>query len=151
MAKKVVDLRQEHLIYVAPDGHDSNPGTCQRPCATLEQARILAAAISRNECQGIHVLVRAGTYYLSQPLVFASTDSGSQDCPVIFQAYPGEQPVISGGYRIDGPWKPYRNGIMMCRVLPSSFATGNFTQLFVNGRRQIRARYPDYEIGRAHV
>src|SRR4051794_13429801 len=77
--------------YVAPTGSDKNPGTLEKPFATLQQAQ---EAVRR---QPGPVWLRGGTYYLSEKLVFRAGDSGSQTVPVVYQAYGQEQPVISGG------------------------------------------------------
>ena len=61
--------------------------------------------------------------------------------PVIYAAQPGEDVVISGGRSLSLRWIPYKNEIMKASV-PTGL---NFTQMFVNGKRQIRARYPNYD------
>ncbi len=87
------------------------------------------------------IIVRAGTYYLPDTLVFSAEDSGTKASPVVYQASLDEQVVISGGLRLkDLAWKPYKNGIMQAGV-PAGFATD---QLFVNGERQPMARYPNF-------
>ena len=132
-------LRAEE-IYVAPSGSDSNPGTLLQPIATLAHAQELAR-VARGSGP-VTVLLRDGTYYLPAPLVFTSADSGLAHAPVIYQAYANEKPVISGGGKLTGlNWQPYKNGIMQTPV-PSDLQTD---QLFVNGQRQILARYPNYD------
>jgi hypothetical protein len=54
---------------------------------------------------------------------------------------PGERVSISGGRKLACNWSPYKNGIMMASAPPGL----EFTQLFINGKRQIRARYPNYD------
>jgi len=80
--------------FVAPDGRDMNPGTMEKPFATLRRAQE-ALRQKRGE-----VFLRGGTYHLSAPLVFNAEDSGMKESPVIFQAYQNEQPVISGGVKL---------------------------------------------------
>ncbi len=128
-------------LYVAPDGDDSNPGTEAKPFATLERARDAVRRFRRNIAKPITVYVREGTYYLSEPIVFTPADSGTDLQPITYAAYPGEKPTISGGTRLDVQWEAYRDGIMKCSV-PKGM---DFDQLFMDGARQIRARYPDYD------
>jgi hypothetical protein len=72
----------------------------------------------------------------------AAEDSGTKDAPVVFQNYQGEKPVISGGVRLEKlDWQPYTNGIFQAQV-PADLQTG---EVFVNGERQILARYPDFD------
>src|SRR5262249_58040466 len=86
-------------FFVATDGSDENPGTAARPFATLARAR---DAVRKLKADGpptaaVTVLIRGGTYPLKDPLVFGPEDSGTQEHPVLYAAYPGETPVLSGG------------------------------------------------------
>ncbi len=75
-------------------------------------------------------------------LVFTAEDSGTKDAPVVFQNYQGEKPVISGGVRLEKlDWQPYTNGIFQAQV-PADLQT---EEIFVNGERQILARYPNFD------
>jgi len=133
-------------FYVSPDGDDSNPGTEKRPFATLKRAQEAVRKLKKKKKKGaIIVLVREGTYYLKEPLVFGPEDSGTKEQPIIYAAYPGEKPTISGGKKLACDWKPYRDGIMMCELPEVKEGKLSFTQLFVNGKRQVRARYPNYD------
>jgi hypothetical protein len=127
-------------IYVAPEGSDGNPGTLEKPVATLAHAQELARGAKASGT--VTVFLRGGTFYPAAPLVFLSGDSGSAQAPVVYQAYPNEKPVISGGMKLTGlNWRPYKNGIMQASV-PDDLKTD---QLFVNGKLQILARYPNYD------
>ena len=120
--------------FVSPSGDDANPGTLERPFATLQRAQQAAREKPRNIC------LRGGTYYLPETLVFTEQDSGTKDAPVVFENYQDEQPVISGGVRLDGlKWQPFTNGIFQAQV-PADLQT---EEIFVNGERQILARYPN--------
>jgi hypothetical protein len=126
-------------FYVATNGNDSDSGTLEKPFATLQRAQI--AAREKNEREPVTVFLRGGIYYLPETLVFTAQDSGTKDCPVIFQNYENEQPVISGGVTLtDLKWRPYKNGIMQAQV-PDDLRT---EEIFVNGERQILARYPNF-------
>jgi hypothetical protein len=124
---------------VAPTGSDADPGTLERPFATLQRAR--QAARQAKGRQAVTVFLREGTYYLPETLTFTAEDSGAKDAPVTYQAYQNERAVISGGVRLkDLNWEPHGNGIMKARV-PEGLVTD---QLFVNGDRQPMARYPNF-------
>ena len=61
---------------------------------------------------------------------------------MVYQAYGQEQPVISGGVRLEKlDWQPFRDGILQAKV-PEDLQT---EEIFVNGERQILARYPNYD------
>lgn len=123
-------------LYVDPAGSDTNPGTRSQPLATLDGARLAA----RKTTGTTTIYLRGGTFYLHTPLVLTAEDSGAAAHPIVYRAYPGEKPVISGGVKLDLKWKPYRDGIMQADV-PADLSTD---QLFVNGARQVLARYPNY-------
>ena len=121
--------------YVAPTGNDASPGTLEKPFASLHRAQ---QAIRQKAGT---VFLRGGTHYLSEPLVFTAADSGAKDAPVVFQAYEDERPVISGGVRLDNlDWQRGVGGLFQTRV-PADLRT---EELFVNGERQILARYPNF-------
>ena len=122
--------------FVSPAGDDQNPGTLNKPFATLQRAQ-QAVRLKRGE-----VFLRGGTYYLPEPLVFTAQDSGTKAVPVIFQNYRDEKPVLSGGVRLANlAWRPYTNGIFQTQV-PDDLQT---EEMFVNGERQILARYPNFD------
>lgn len=107
-------------IHVRPEG----------PIRTLAEAR----SESRN--QKGNVIVHAGTYYLPEPLVLTSEDSGTE-----YRAAEGEKVVISGASLVELNWEPYRDGIMQAQVQAGLV----FDQLFVNGQLQSMARHPNYD------
>ncbi|MBI3867449.1 MAG: PDZ domain-containing protein [Verrucomicrobia bacterium] len=126
--------------HVATDGNDADPGTKEKPFATLQRAQ-QSARQSSGAGKAVRVILRGGTYYLPETLMFTSIDSGSKDAPVAYQAFEGEAPVISGGVRLTNlNWGPFKKGIYQAR-LPAGFATD---QLFVNGVLQPMARYPNF-------
>lgn len=94
--------------------------------------------------QPVQVLVRGGTYCLERTLVLGRKDSGSQECPITYAAYPGEKPVLSGGRVIRG-WRPYRGDIWQCELPEAKGGKWKTRQLFYNGQRMIRARWPKYD------
>lgn len=127
-------------IYVSPQGYDDNSGTIESPVASLSRARDLAR-IAKSSAS-VTVFLRGGTHYLKEPLVFTESDSGTAGTPVSYQAYGKEKPVLSGGLLLANlDWKPCKDGIMQASV-PSDLQTD---QLFVNGERQILARYPNVD------
>jgi hypothetical protein len=126
-------------FFVSPQGRDANPGTQARPFATLPRAQQAVRQAPKGEAST--VFLRGGTYYLPQTLVFTPEDSGTQNAPIAYRAYGDEEPVISGGVKLDLRWEPFRDGIMKAAV-PAGLVTD---QLFVNGRRRHMARYPNFD------
>jgi len=132
-------------FYVATDGDDANPGTKVKPFATLAKAKEAVRDHKQRGKKAITVLVRAGTYYQAEPLVFGPQDSGTTDAPVTYQAEAGRVVTISGGRKLDCNWKRHKKGIMKCELAQVKAGELDFTQLFVNGKRQHRARFPNYD------
>src|SRR5262245_46846413 len=91
-------------FVVATDGSDDNPGTAARPFTTLARARDAVRKLTAGgpPKADVIVLVRGGTYALPETLVFGPEDSGTPEHPVVYAAYPGEKPVLSGGRPITG-------------------------------------------------
>jgi hypothetical protein len=131
-------------IYVSPGGSDRNPGNRASPLASLPAAQKMARKLK--SAGQVTVWLRAGTYYLADPLAFTPEDSGTAWHPVIYRSAPGEEAVISGGVRLNLTWTPYRDGIMMARV-PAGLHTD---QLLVDGKLQILARDPNYDPSAAY-
>ncbi len=131
----------ELTVYVAPNGADTNPGTQDRPVATLAAARDLVRSEKAKRGGPITVIVRGGTYYLPETLVFTREDSGSATAPIVYRAADGETPVISGGIKLQLDWQPHRDGVWMAKT-PAGLV---IDQVFVNGQRQRMARYPNFD------
>ncbi len=129
-------------LFVAPNGDDANPGTLEKPLATLDRARSVVRDLkSRIHRDGpIVVAVRGGTYFLKEPLVFTSEDSGSEAMPVVYQAFEDERPLISGGQLI-GDWQE-TSGAWKTRLPDAVDGRWSFTRLFVNGQSCYRPRLP---------
>ncbi|MDR0504295.1 MAG: hypothetical protein LBG70_00590, partial [Bifidobacteriaceae bacterium] len=92
-------------IFVAPDGDNSSSGTLEQPLASLSGARDRLRAwraAGTLPPGGVTVYLRGGIYPISQTVVFEDTDSATASQPVTYRAYPGEQPVLSGGVDIPG-------------------------------------------------
>jgi hypothetical protein len=132
-------------LYVATSGDDTFPGTREKPFATMQRAQRSVREKLATAQGALTVVVRAGTYYPAETLSLSA-----QDCPgaaqkVTYQAYPGETVTLSGGQWLQCDWQPYKNGIMMCRLPAAKTGALTFDQLFVNGKRQVRARFPNFD------
>jgi len=132
-------------IYVSPDGKDAWSGVLARPnaegtdgpVATLERARDILRQKRSSTAGEAHVVVGDGRYPLTRPFTLNAGDSG-----VIYEAAPGARPVFSGGKIIRG-FERAENGLWHTRVPEVADGQWRFEQLFVNGRRAVRARTPN--------
>ena len=122
-------------FYVSPTGSDANPGTKDKPFATLIQARnTIREIIKQGLKKDITVFIRGGTYKLKETVYFGPQDSGTAEHPITYTAYPNETPIVSGGKQITD-WQPDSNGRWKAKT-----DIDNFRQLYVNGRRAVRAQ-----------
>lgn len=144
-------------FYVAPNGNDrwsgSLPSPNRRrtdgPFATVQRAIEAIRQLKQRQGgtlrQPVTVFLRGGTYFLEEPLRLTPEDSGTESCPITFAAYRNERPILSGGRLIQG-WEPATlNGRQVWKASLEA-AKGRkwvFRQLWVNGRRAIRARHPN--------
>ncbi|MFF7987812.1 RICIN domain-containing protein [Streptomyces sp. NPDC007901] len=126
-------------FYVDPvNGSDSNSGTSTAAAfKTIQAAKAAVRAVNANMSDDIVVNLRGGTYPITSPITFGTSDSGTNGHTVVYQAYNGETPVITGGKTITG-WTAAAGGEYKAPV-----GTLDFRQLYVNGVRATRARFPD--------
>jgi hypothetical protein len=124
-------------FYVSPRGSDANPGTKNRPFRTIARAQQAVRATNQNMQRDITVYLSGGEYPLEQTVVFDARDSGTNGHLVIYRAVEGESPMISGGKKING-WSQSADGRFRAPA-----AGMVFRQLYVNGKRAIRARTPN--------
>lgn len=139
-------------FHVAPEGNDAWSGTQARPNAarsdgpkaTLAGARDAVRALKARGplTEPVTILVADGRYVLNAPVEFTAADSGTEAAPITYAAAPGARPVFSGGTRITG-WKRGPNGAWTTDLPEVAQGRWAFDQLFVNGRRAIRARSPN--------
>ena len=130
-------------FVVAVTGNDRHPGTETQPLATIGGARDAVRKLRKAEPgRDVLVLVRGGVYHVDEPLLFSPEDSGREGGAVTYAAYPGEQPVLSGGRRITG-FQPGPDGLWTVKASELHSRPWRFEQLYVNGRRAVRARTPN--------
>ena len=131
------------VVWVAPDGRDTNPGTEAQPLASLSGARDAVRGLRKaRPDRDITVFLHGGTYPLAAPVEFSAADSGRAGGWVTYAACPGERPVLSGARAIRG-LAAGADGIWRVRVPGVQEGTWRIEQLFVNGRRAVRARTPN--------
>lgn len=132
--------------FVATDGNDSWSGTLAAPnskntdgpFATIgkAQAAVQTLLVNANgRTNPITVQIRGGNYY-QQALSFGTADSGISTLEVLWENYPNEAPVLSGGMVVTG-WTNTTGNIYQV-TLPES--TVYFENLFYNGVRRLRPR-----------
>ena len=123
-------------FFVSLKGNDRNPGTKEKPFASIAKSQSEA----RKKKGSITVYIREGIYYLKESVVFLPEDSRQGHEKITFKTYANEKVILSGGTPLSLQWKDYKDGLKQAYVAENLV----FDQLFVNGQLQRMARYPNY-------
>jgi len=125
-------------FYVSPHGKGNlfsreHPGSLT---GVQSKVRSITSAMKGD----IIINLLGGTYPLDTTFNFLSGDSGNNGYTVIWQAYPGATPVLSGGTTVCH-WSLFdkKNNIWKAKIKRSL----KFRQLYINGQRAVRARTPN--------
>ena len=130
------------MFFVATNGNDQwsgraaepNKAKTDGPVRTIDEVLGLTrAAPTNSQGQKLRtVYLRAGTYFLEQPVTIQAEDSNLN-----LTAFPGEKPVLSGGRLISG-WREttIAGKKLWVAELPKTANTNwSFHELWVNGVR----------------
>lgn len=138
-------------FYVSPSGNDAWSGTKAEPNADKSDGPFATVAKARDAMRGLklrikaegplRIVLRGGRYELAEPLVFTPEDSGNEKSPIVYAAYPGERPVLSGGRKVGG-WKSGERGIWSTELPDAKDGKWTFRQFFVDGKRCVQPRLP---------
>ena len=124
-------------LQVAPDGDDIiGNGSAAAPFATLQKAYDVAAGIRGTDT--VYIQMAPGVYPLERTVKMQRTGHA----PLVVEGKGPGKTVLSGGRRIGG-WKIDSRGWWMAQIEEVPRYGWRFEQLFVNGRRALRARTPD--------
>lgn len=134
-------------IYVATDGKDANRGTRDAPLASLEGARDFIKSRNLNGTASVTVHVADGVYYLPKTLIFHPEDSGASHSQIVYRSENEGGAVLSGGTVLNLAWSKYRDGIFQAST-PDGV---EIDQLFVDGKNQRMARYPNFDANKKSV
>jgi hypothetical protein len=127
-------------FFVSPGGSDQNPGSKSKPFLTIQKAQeVVREKLAEGSSGNISVWLADGSYFISEPLKFDDTDSGNGEKVVSYKAVKGTKPVISGGKEVT-EWQHRGNGLWAVSV---GMEMAGFRELFVDGQRATRARYPN--------
>ena len=130
----VIQMTAQVQIHVSPSGDDSNDGSYDNPVATFARAQQLARNASSSS--EVEVIFADGIYYLDNWIEFTEADNKSK---VTYRAEHEGCAVISGGIPLNLNWQEYKDGIYVADV----DGIDVIDQLYVNGKRQRMARFPN--------
>lgn len=129
----------QSTYYVSPSG-SGKIGSLKAPCS-LTSVRDLIRKENRNMTGDIIVYLRGGVYNLTAPFELVENekfnDSGTNDFNIIYKAYEGETPVVSGGIEVKG-WKLHDRAKNIYKAkVPKGILSRQF---YVDDNRCVRAR-----------
>ncbi len=105
-------------FFVATTGSDGNPGTKEKPFATLERARNAVRELKRAgplSPGGVTVWICGGLYTISRTFELTTVDSGTEEAPIVYRACAGEDVRLNGGKEVTG-FKPLRDATILSRI-----------------------------------
>ena len=127
-------------FFISPNGSDTNSGTKLRPFASFSRANEELKKIAGRE--PVTIWFYEGVYHLKEAILFNSEVSGTAENPIIISSLPGAIVKLKGSKTLNNlKWNLFDKGIYATKV-PKNI---DFDQLFVNGNRKIRSRYPNYD------
>ena len=86
----------------SPESRTSAPPNANEtdgPFLTFEFAREFVQTINKTGLDEVTIQFRDGTYFLPATENFTAADSGTADTEIVYENYPRETPIISGGTR----------------------------------------------------
>ena len=133
------------VFFVATNGNDQWSGHLPEPNKSKTDGPVgrpqRALELSRGAAKGPRMIyLRAGTYFLKEPLVLKPEDSG-----LTLASFPAEKAQISGG-RMVNVWRgdTINGKSLWASDLPEAGqGKWSFQELWVNGQRATRARHPN--------
>ena len=128
-------------FFVSPTGLDSSVGSSSKPFHSLDRAREAVRDFRRdhtNLTSPVVVHVQKGVLEQDHAFSLAPEDSGTVNSPTIYR---GERATISGGKEIRG-FQVDSHGWWTVTLPEVRDGKWSFNQLFVNGKRRYRPRFP---------
>ena len=166
-------------FFVAADGDDSNDGSINRPFRTITKARDVVRTMKEGATAPIYVNIRGGVYPMSQTVNFTIADSGTEQAPIVYQAYNGEEVTFTGSQKIDNSRITKVTDSTVLNKVVDTFARTKLmqmdlsglnipysemveygfgleqnyrpTEFYVNGKALSLARYPNDEPGTGYL
>lgn len=132
-------------IYVSPKGNNQSPGTRDKPIQSLVLAKQMAYDLLKSgQHEKVTVWLADGIHPIAEPLLFQPFESSIPNASLTFKSMQGTKPVISGGLKISN-WSKRQDGFWQCKLSNIAPGVQSVRELFVNGKRASRARFPNQD------
>ena len=132
------------IIYISPDGNDSGSGTLENPLSSLNAALERMKVLKKDGLNedNPRIIVLDGNYFLTEPIVLTEEHGGTADKPLVIKADAGARPVFMAGMKT-GRFEKINDRLWRVFIPRVAWQDLYFEQLYVNGRRAVRARTPN--------
>ncbi len=131
-----------HRIYVKSEYPAAGIDVHTPNVPTIQDALDSVARMHQDGFTGsIQILLSPGTYYLTKPLHFKQEHSGTPEYSLEIKPVVDSEVVISGAQRLNLQWIQIKDSLWQAEIQGHP----SFDQLLLNGQKQIRARYPNYD------
>lgn len=129
-----------HRIYVVPDYDAKNFE--QAALGSIKAALDSVKRFNETNDKGpVQILLYPGVYNLMEPIVFTEAHSGTESGQLVIKPAADGEVVVSGAMRLDLKWIQVKDSLWKADLaIPVKI-----DQLFLDGKKQVRARYPDYD------
>ncbi|MEN8116572.1 MAG: right-handed parallel beta-helix repeat-containing protein [Bacteroidota bacterium] len=126
-------------FYISPDGSDNNRGTKGNPFSTIVKAKqaVLNSA-KKGKAKDYFIILANGLYEIEKPVTFKSEEFAGLNISVTVKADNHGSATISGGKRVTG-WQKNSDGLWTADLKTEI----TLRELFIGGKRGIRARFPN--------
>lgn len=122
----------DEVLWVYPEGK------VKQGAFTIEQALIRAKALLALDKQ-VQITITSGSYYLTQPIILGPEFSGTKAHSFTIRALKPGTVILSAAKQVSLQWQPHN------QLMKAALSETEFNQLFINGKKQIRARYPNFD------
>ena len=146
----------EQVLYVATNGNDAWSGTLAEPNPTATDGPLKTLTAARNRVlnvkwdiwggimqKPITVYIREGIYYQTPTFQLYWYDSGAEGKPISYKAYPGEQPIFSGGKALPALSKVQGQDYYSANIPEAANRNWKFRRLWIDEKSYTFARSPN--------
>lgn len=133
----------QKIFFVSPKGSNANPGTKEKPFASIDHAKLQA----RKQKGSVVINLFGGIYYLDQPVVFTPEDSRKKNETLTIKNFNNQKVIVSGSEVLKLKWTKYNDNIWQAEIKQNVV----MDEIFVNGSLQPMARYPNYDAGARYL